>query len=250
MRHFLTLLALLLAFNSAQAQWNIFAEKMPAPGHWATYQLESTKPNEATFTSKLRLSIQDGGLVNGKPHLWFTVDSVAWLGSKSQAPLRFLLPADLNREGSYKFLESAAEILFSDPKGPWHMMPEDVSWLAKRVGYRNSCAITPAENPAPEELILDQKKFQCQRLQMETYTIIDPPIFPKQTIIIRGDIWRDESKPFAIIQAKWTEKFIKGDKLSTEEKTLKLLAQGKEEKPAAPVDHGDGFSFWRVIFPK
>jgi len=249
MRHLLPLWALWVSTFSASAQWSIFAEKIPTPGHWAYYQMERTKGQEPTTVSNLRLSVHDGGVVNGQPHLWLTVDSVEWLGSKSKAPLHFLLPANLNREGAYKFLESSAEILFSDPKGPWHMTPDDLSALAKRVGYKCTNKITPDPDQTLEELNLGNQKYKCSRLKMESYTIIDPPVVAKQTIIIRGDVWRDESKPFSVIQAKWTEKYISGSKISTEEKNLKLLAQGDNDKPNPPTDHGDDFSFWRVIFP-
>jgi hypothetical protein len=239
-----------MSLLQVQAQWSIFAEKIPSPGHWAYYQIDRTKANEPTTVSHLRLSVHDGGQVNGQPHLWLTVDSVEWLGSKSKAPLHFLLPANLNREGSYKFLESSAEILFSDPKGAWHMTADDLQSLAKRVGYKCTNKITPNEESGLEDLVLGQDKYRCSRLKMESYTIIDPPVISKQTIIMRGDVWRDESKPFAVIQAKWTEKYIKGGKISTEEKSLKLLSQGNDDKPNPPVDHGEGFSFWRVIFPR
>ncbi len=248
MRNFIALLALLGSTAGAQAQWNIFAEKLPAPGAWATYQIKKVLPTPDAEPTTIKLSVRDGGKVNDKPHVWLSVEPVAWLGSSHKAPLRFLVPKDLTREGANKLLESSVEILFSEPvKGPWHMLPDDVASIAEKAGYKTTNTLEP-ETAAIEVLPLGAKTFQCQRLKMESYTIIDPPFVKKQTIILRGTVWRDEQTPFGVVQAKWTEKTIKGDKTREEEKMITLVESGKDETPPPALEHGERFSMMRLLF--
>ena len=248
MRNFVGLLTLLLGTTVAQAQWNIFAEKLPAPGSWATYEIRKTAPEPDPTPTTIKLSVRDGGKVGDKPHVWLSVEPVAWLGSSHKAPLRFLVPKDLTREGANKLLESAAEILFSEPvKGPWHMLPEDIASLAGTAGYKTTNTLSN-ETTEPEPLALGAKAYRCVRLKMESYTIIDPPFVKKQTIILRGTVWRDESTPFCVVQAKWTEKTIKGDKVREEEKSITLVEAGKDEATPAPLDHGARYSLARLLF--
>ena len=250
MRPLLALLALLASVDCARAQWSIFAEKLPAAGQWATYDIARTKPGEPTTHSTIRLSVRDGGMLREKPAIWLTVEPVTWLGSREKGALRFLLPKDLSREGANRLLESAAEVLFTDPKkGPWHMTPEDVASLASKAGYQNTNTLSPDEL-AEETIPVGGTPRRCQRLKMESFTIVDPPFVTKQTIILRGIVWRDDTQPFGVMQAKWSEKSIKGDKVATEEKVLTLTAQGKDETPPPPLDHGEEFSMWRLIFKR
>ncbi|MEY3530633.1 MAG: hypothetical protein RLZ70_1701 [Verrucomicrobiota bacterium] len=247
MRNLLAFLALLGSTACAHAQWNIFAEKLPAPGSWATYQIKKVSPEPAGEPSIIKLSIRDGGMVKDKPHVWLSVEPVSWLGSSHKAPLRFLVPKDLSREGANKLLESSAEILFSEPvKGPWHMLPEDVASIAEKAGYKTTNTLEP-ETTAAEPLTLGTKTFQCRRLKMESYTIIDPPFVKKQTIILRGTVWRDDATPFGVVQAKWTEKTIKAEKIREDEKVITLVEFGKDETPPPPLDHGERFSLMRLL---
>lgn len=250
MRSLFVLLALVSSTAATRAQWSIFAEKLPPPGHWATYDVARTKTGEATTHGTIRLSVRDGGTLRDKPAIWLTVEPVAWLGSREKGALRFLLPRDLSREGANKLLESSGMILFTDPaKGPWHMTPDDVASLASKAGYKNTNTLGPDE-PAEETIPVGGVARRCGRLKMESFTVIDPPFVTKQTIILRGTVWRDDTQPFGVMQAKWTEKSIKGDKVSAEEKILTLTAQGKEEGAPPPLDRGEEFSMWRLLFKR
>jgi hypothetical protein len=250
MRSLLALLALLVTSSAARAQWSIFAEKLPPPGHWATYDIARTKAGEPTTHTTIRLSVRDGGSLRDKPAIWLTVEPVTWLGSREKGALRFLLPKDLSREGANKLLESAGEILFSDPvKGPWHMTPDDVASLASKAGYKNTNTLAPDEL-AEETIQVGTVARRCVRLKMESFTIVDPPFVAKQTIILRGVVWRDDTQPFGVMQAKWSEKSIKGDKVNAEEKVLTLTAQGKDEGVPPPLDRGEEFSMWRLLFKR
>lgn len=248
MRNLIALLALGFGTLSAQAQWNIFAEKLPAPGHWATYQIGKVSAAAIIEPSTVKLSVRDGGLVKDKPHVWLSVEPVAWLGSSHKAPLRFLVPKDLSREGANKLLESAVEILFSEPvKGPWHMLPEDVAAIADKAGYKTTNTLV-ADELATETIKLGDKPYTCQRFKMESYTIIDPPFVKKQTIILRGLVWRDDAIPFGVVQAKWLEKTIKGDKIREEEKIITLTSFGKDDAVPEVLNHGERFSMMRLLF--
>ena len=246
----LRLLLLLWACVPAQAQWQIFAEKLPAPGTWSTYRLERAHGAEVFSTSELRISVRDGGMEKGKPHLWLTIEPVAWLGSKDKAPLRFLLRKDMDRTAASRLLENSAEILFSNPvRGPYYLLPSDVEWLSRWANLSYTSELRP-DTPATENLKLGDKAFPCERLRLAATTVTDPPMVAKQTIEFHGLVWRSEATPFGVVRAKWTERTTKKD-LSTEEtKSLTLLASGTEPPPKEPIVHGDQVTIWRLLFKR
>ncbi len=248
MRKLLVLFAVLTFSPLTHAQWNIFAEKLPAPGSWATYEIARTDTTPREKPATLRLSVQTAGDVKGKLHVWLTIEPVAWLGSREKGPLRFLVPADINREGANRLLYIAAEILFVDPaKGPWHMLPDDVSSLARTAGYETNSAVTP-ESASLEQIQSAKANFSCLRYKMTATTVIDPPFVKKLVITLAGEVWRNEEIPFGVVQAKWTETTVKGSKTRSEEKLLVLQDYGHEEIVAKPTDHGERFSIFRLLF--
>lgn len=248
MRKLVGFIALLALCPLAHAQWNIFAEKLPAPGSWATYEIARTDTSPPEKPATIRLSVQPAGDVKGKLHVWLTIEPVAWLGSREKGPLRFLVPADINRDGANRLLYIAAEILFVDPaKGPWHMLPDDVSSLARTAGYETTSTVTPESNTA-EKIKTAKASFDCLRYKMSATTIVDPPFVKKQIITLNGHVWRNEEIPFGVVQAEWIETTIKGSKTRSEEKLLMLKDYGHEEVATKPTDHGERFSIFRLLF--
>ena len=129
-RRLAALLLLLAGVLPAQAQWQIFAENPPKPGTWARYRYETVREGKVASTSELSFSTRPGPAVGDKACVWFTVEPVAWLGSREQAPLRLLLRADLGRAQASRLIENAEEIVFSNPvKGSYHMTREDIAWV-------------------------------------------------------------------------------------------------------------------------
>ena len=141
MRRLAAFLLLLAGAISSPAQWQIFAEKLPKPGTWARYQYETIREGKVVSKSELSLSIRAGMDVGGKPHVWFNVEPVGWLGSRERAPLRLLLSADMNRERASRLIENAQEIVFSNPvKGTYHMTREDIAWEDGEVEDKRDAA--------------------------------------------------------------------------------------------------------------
>ena len=235
--------------TEVQAQWNIFAENLPPAGSWATYEIVRTDIPKTDKAPEIKLSVWAAGEVNGKTYVWLNIEPVAWLGSREKAPLRFLVPHDLGREGANKLLESSAEILFSNPKtGPWHMLPEDVKSLAGVAGY--STENTLVDDKKTELLDFKNKAFECKKLHMICTTNINPPFVKNQVIKIEGTVWRNESIPFGIVKAEWVEKTTKGDKVSQESKRITLINHGTDNSLVPPLDHGERFSFLRLLFKR
>jgi predicted outer membrane lipoprotein len=186
--------------------------------------------------------------VGGKPHVWFTVEPVGWLGSREQAPLRLLLSADMNRERASRLIENAQEIVFSNPvKGAYHMTREDIAWVSKWANLTYASELS-ADTPAQETIEASGKTFACERMKMLASTVTDPPVVPKQTIEFKGTVWRSEATPFGVVRAEWLEKTTKKDRNREETRRLTLQASGWETPPAEPVDRGKDFSVWRLIF--
>lgn len=248
MRKLVGLFLLLTLCPLARAQWNIFAEKLPAAGSWATYEIARTDTSPPENPAKIRLSVEPAGEVKGKLHVWLTIEPVAWLGSRAKGPLRFLVPADIDHEGANRLLYVAAEILFVDPaKGPWHMLPEDVSSLAQTAGYETKSDLT-LETGATEMIKCSKGNLPCLLYKMTATTIIDPPFFKKQVISLTGRVWRNEKIPFGVVQAEWTETTAKGNKSNTETKLLVLKDYGHEAPATKSTNHGDRFSIFRLLF--
>jgi len=248
MRRLAALILLLAGAISSPAQWQIFAEKLPKPGTWARYQHETIRDGKVVSKTELSLSVRPGMDVGGKPHVWFTVEPVGWLGSREQAPLRLLLSADLDRARASRLIENSQEIVFSNPvKGAYHMTREDIAWVSKWANLKYASELT-ADTPTRETIEAAGKTFACERLKMVASTVTDPPIVPKQTIEFKGTVWRSDATPFGVVRAEWAEKTIKRDKVREESRRLTLLASGWETPPTDPVDRGKDFSVWRLIF--
>jgi hypothetical protein len=115
MRRLAALFLLLAGVVSAPAQWQIFAEKLPAAGAWATYRMETIRDGQPASASELRLSVRPGRDVDGRALVWFTVEPVMWLGSRERAPLRLLVRPDMDRATASRLIENSAEIVFSNP---------------------------------------------------------------------------------------------------------------------------------------
>ena len=128
------------------------------------------------------------------------------------------------------------------------MLPEDVKSLAGVAGY--STENTLVDDKKTELLDFKNKAFECKKLHMICITRIDPPFVKNQVIKIEGTVWRNESIPFGIVKAEWVEKTTKGDKVSQESKRITLINHGTDNSLVPPLDHGERFSFLRLLFKR
>lgn len=248
MRPLSVLLLLAVSALPALAQWQIFAEKLPPAGAWATYRMETIRDGAAASTRELRISVRPGREVGGRAHVWFTVEPVIWLGSRERAPLRLLVLPDMDRAAASRLIENSAEVVFSNPvKGAYHMTRADIAWVSDWAKLTYTSELTP-DGPAKEEIAAAGRSFVCERLRMEATTVTDPPMVTKQVLAFKGRVWRDDEASFGVVRAEWEERTTKGAKTKAETKRLTLLAQGRETPPAEPVDLGKEFSVWRLIF--
>jgi hypothetical protein len=248
MRSLAVLLLLALGTLPGFGQWQVFAEKLPKPGTWATYRMQTFRDGKEHSVSTLRFSVQPGREVDGKPHVWFSVEPVMWLGSRERAPLRLLVRPDMDRAVASRLIENSAEIVFSNPvKGAYHMTREDIAWVSDWAKLSYTSDLTP-DTPATEAIQAAGRTRTCERLRMLASTVTDPPMVSKQVLEFRGKVWRSEEASFGVVRAEWEERTTKGSKTKTETKRLTLLAQGKEAPPTDPVDRGKDFSVWRLIF--
>ena len=247
MRPFPTLLLLLGCAASLSAQWQIFAEKLPEAGEWAAYKMERSRDGKVFSTSELKVSVTDGGEVSGMPHAWLTIEPVGWLGSREKGPLRLLLPRNLGRSGASRLLENTAAIVFENPKkGSYRMTPENIAWLMDWANLTYESELTATGGPA-EKLKAGETERTCAKFRMRTLTATDPPLVPKQSIVMDGLLWRDESTPFGVVKAEWKESTTKRGATTEETKTLTLTGFGKATPGPAP-GKVDDFSLWRLIF--
>lgn len=242
----LLLILLVLGAAHARAQWEIFAETIPADGSWATYRVTRRKGEAKATVSEIRISSRDGTIVKGTPCVWLEIEPVKWLGSRNRGRLSFLIPRAMDAEKAGRLLFVAREILFTDPeKGPWYMTPDDVAWLTEKVSLVSKCDSTAAgEGPAADATGVTR---DCAIRQLSSRLVIDPPLASKQVTEISGRVWRSPTTPFAVVRAEWTETSRKGDETVVEAKTLELVASGRDTAPPPAIVHGDTFSLWRLL---
>jgi len=248
MRRLAALFLLLAGVVSAPAQWQIFAEKLPAAGAWATYRMETIRDGQPASASELRLSVRPGRDVDGRALVWFTVEPVMWLGSRERAPLSLLVRPDMDRALASRLIENSAEIIFSNPvKGAYHMTREDIAWITDWAKLTYTSELTP-DSPAKETVEAGGRSRSCERLRMLATTVTDPPMVSKQVLTFKGTVWRDASVPFGVARAVWQEETVKDTEIKQDVKTLTLLDSGWEAPSADPLDRGRTFSVWRLIF--
>ncbi len=246
MRFLLLLTGLSLTAPMAQAQWEIFAERIPADGSWATYRVTNVREDGTGPSSELRVSTRDGTVVEGVPMVWLEVQPVKWLGSKHKGRLSFLIPRDMNREKAARLVHVAREILFTDSaRGPWYMFPEDVRDVVELVEMKDKWTYTPQG----VEIAKDGKERarSCEKETMRGDLSIDPPLLRALTTTVDGTIWRDRTTPFGVVRAEWTTVQRKGDETDTERKRVELLDWGIDTSTPQPIDHGERFSYWKLI---
>jgi hypothetical protein len=232
--------------SPAFAQWEIFAQRMPEDGSWATYRVTRKSGKSQPQISEIRISTRDGTVVEKTPCVWLEISPVKWLGSRNKGRLSFLIPRAMDATKAGRLLFISYEILFTDPvKGPWHLMPADVNWLVEKVELKSSSTLTPDGTAKMNDG--SGKEHDCTLQKLESKLSIDPPFAAAQTTDLVGKVWRDETAPFGIIRAEWTETLKKGDETEVETKIMELMDSGKDPAAPSPIDHGDGFSLWRLI---
>jgi len=232
----------------AFAQWQVFAEKLPKPGTWATFRMETTKEGQGPTATTLRLSVLPGRTIDGRTHVWFSVEPVMWLGSHERAPLRLLVHSDMDRHDASRLIDNSEEIVFSNPvKGAYHMTRKDIAWVSDWAKLTYTSELTP-DSPATQIVEVAGRTRSCERLRMLATTVTDPPMVSKQVLTFNGTIWRDAASPFGVVQAEWTEETAKGSETKRDKKKLTLVASGWETPSTDPIDRGKDFSVWRLIF--
>jgi hypothetical protein len=248
MRRFAALLLLAVSAVPALAQWQVFAEKLPKAGTWATYRMESIREGKEPSVTTLRLSVQPGREIDGRTHVWFTVEPVMWLGSRERAPLRLLVHSDMDRHDASRLIENSEEIVFSNPvKGTYHMTRKDIAWVSDWAKLTYTSELKP-DSPTTEIVEAAGRARPCERLRMLATTATDPPMVSKQVLTFKGTVWHDAGSPFGVVRADWTEETAKGFDTKLERKKLTLIDSGWEAPSAEPIDRGREFSVWRLIF--
>lgn len=245
----LLLLGLLIGATHSElrAQWEIFAQSIPADGSWASYRVTTLgEAGKEDKTSEIRVSSRDGTIVEGVAMVWLEVQPVKWLGSKQKGRLSFLIPRAMDKEKAARLIHVSREILFTDPvRGPWYMFPEDVRDVTELVEMRDKWDYTPEG----ESTTLDGKgrERRCEKQTMRGRLSLDPPLLSTIVTAIDGTVWRDRSIPFAVVRAEWTMVERKGSDTKTERKRIELLDWGVDTTTPPPIVHGDRFSYWKLI---
>lgn len=243
-------LLLLLGFLAwaapARAQWEIFAQRIPPDGSWSTYRVVSIDAAGVEDASEIRVSSRDGTVVEGVPMVWLQVEPVKWLGSRKKGRLSFLIPRAMDREKAGRLIHVAREILFADPaRGPWYMFPDDVRDIVALVKMRDSWSYVPV---GPETAQDGRGKGRaCVRETMRGDLAIDPPLLSALTTTIEGTVWRADAAPFGVVRAEWTAVQRKGGETDTERRRLELLDSGLDPTLPPPIEHGERFTYWKLI---
>ena len=238
--------ALLASTSPTFAQWEIFAQRMPEDGSWATYRVTRQSGKSKPQISEIRFSTRDGTVVDKTPCVWLEISPVKWLGSRNKGRLSFLIPRAMDATKASRLLFISYEILFTDPvKGPWHLSPADVNWLVEKVELKSTSTFTPDGSAKVNDGV--GKAHDCTLQKLESKLSLDPPFASAQTTELIGKVWRDETTPFGVVRAEWTETLKKGDETETETKVMELMDWGKEPSTPSPIDHGEGFSLWRLL---
>ena len=245
----LTLLTLLLSslVPDLRAQWEIFAQRIPVDGSWATYRVTTLgEAGQSDRIGEIRVSSRDGTVVEGVPSVWLEVQPVKWLGSRNKGRLSFLIPRAMDREKAARLLEVSREILFTDPvKGPWYLFPEDVRDLVELVDLSNTWSWSPL---GQEEAKDGQGKARaCEKESLTGRLALDPPLVRASVTTFAGTVWRDPSTPFGVVRAEWTSTERKGDETEVERKRIELLDCGVDTTKPPPIEHGERFTYWRLI---
>jgi len=247
LRYFFNLGICLIALTAPlQAQWEIFAQRTPVDGSWSTYRIVSIEADGSEKAEEIKVSSRDGTIVEGIPMIWLEISPVKWLGSKNKGRLSFLIPREMTREKAARLIHISRQILFTDPvRGPWYMFPEDVRDVVKLVEMRDTWVYTPKE----EVRVSDGsgKKWSCVRETMRGDLSLNPPLMRASTTVIEGKVWRSDAAPFGVVRAEWTMNQKRGGETDIERRRVELIAKGIDKTPPPPIEHGERFTYWKLI---
>ena len=229
----------------AAAQWEIFAERPPAPGAWAKFDLMRKRADGYSDHTEVTIAVTGAEVRNGKNFVWLEIFPTKWLGSKKKGALKFLIPEGMSRELASHLMQNASEIIFQEPgRTPYYMTPADVAKNAHRVGLEQSSQVTPA---GKEAITLALGHFDCDKGTLSGRMVIDPPFVSKRTTTLAGSIWSRDEIPFRVVRVIWNETETKGSVAETEQKTLTLVAHGMTGAKTRAPNRGEAFSLWRLL---
>ncbi len=241
----LALLPLLCLAAPARSQWEVFAEKPPAPGAWARYALERRRADGRVERTEVEVAVTGAESRDGAALVWLEIHPTKWLGSKQKGALKFLIPAQMSREQASQLMRNASEIVFQEPgRKAYFMTPKDVATNARRAGLEQSASLSPAGD---EAVTVPAGRFVCRKENFSGRMVIDPPLVSKRTTTLAGAAWLKDDSPFRVVKLAWRETAVKGSEAETEEKSLVLLASGAGGAKTRAPERGEPFSIWKLL---
>lgn len=176
-----------------------FLSRLPAPGSWATYRVETSSPDRVK-RERFNLSVTGSETVGGVPYVWLEAGPTNFAGYKD-GYLRILIKAEPSREESLNPFLAAFALAYQEPGGePFELSPGALSFMhnqAKGVKVtQERTDLPPSQAVTIRGEVLD---CTCARITTRTLTrFLGRDYLSVET----GTYWFSQRTPFQLVKAE------------------------------------------------
>lgn len=209
---------------SGAQELSTFLARLPAPGAWARYRIETRKPGSLK-KEPFDLAVTDSETVGGKPYVWIEAGPTNFAGYRD-GYLRILVKAEPSpQEALNPFLQAVA-LAYQEPEGEPFKLSESALDFMHSQAKDVKVSQEVAELPPEEATTVKGVAFQCSRSQITTTT--ETKFFTKKyRVVENGTYWFSPETPFRIVKAEIERVEYKGK----EERRREITVTLKEASP-------------------
>jgi hypothetical protein len=193
-------LAFLLGAPGARPQdLSAFLSRLPAPGAWAAYRVETSSPNRVK-RERFDLSVTGAETIGGAPYVWLEAGPTNFAGYKD-GYLRILIKAEPSKEESLNPFVAALALAYQEPGGePFELSSGALSFMHSQAkGIR----VTQERSELPSSTATTVKgevlDCTCARITTKTFTHF---LGKDYVTTEEGTYWFSPKTPFQLVKAE------------------------------------------------
>ena len=176
-----------------------FLSRLPAPGAWAAYRVETSSPNWVK-RERFNLSVTGSEVIGGAPYVWLEAGPTNFAGYKD-GYLRILIKAEPSKDESLNPFLAALALAYQEPGGePFELSSGALSFMhsqAKGVKVTQERQdLPPAAATTIRGEVID---CTCARITTRTLTRF---LGRDYLAVETGTYWFSQKTPFQLVKAE------------------------------------------------
>ena len=191
----------LLALSSwlGGQELSTFISKLPPPGAWARYRIETRKAG-IVKREPFDLAVTEAQSLGGKAYVWLEAGPTNFAGYKD-GYMRILVKSEPTQAEALNPFLAAMALAYQEPRGePFKLADSALDFMhsqAKDIKVHQDSVDMPPEKAATVKDV----QFECTRRQITTTT--ETSFFTKRyKYVEKGTYWFSPDTPFRIVKAE------------------------------------------------